>query len=89
MAIRRPKQRLKARNALADLRASGAVAATFHPDGSIASVAFPPPTFSAPAVEAKPGKSALPFDPMPPLPKTDLDVLTELPSFENDQGAAS
>ena len=81
------RKRNKALDGLATLRASGALSATFHPDGSVASVVFG-------AVEARPdtampGQVRLPpaavadeIVASPLWPKTDLDGVDGLPSFD-------
>ena len=63
---------------IASLRASGVVSATFHPDGTVASVVFP--VVPVEVAQAKPEKIV--HEPVV-HPKTDLDVLTDLPVFED------
>jgi hypothetical protein len=82
VAEKKTRKRNKALDGLASLRAAGATTATFHQDGSVASV-----TFAA----AEPRSFPLAAEPPPiiqeiltaPRPKSDLDVLSELPSYED------
>ncbi len=70
---------------LAALKKSGALSATFHPDGSVASVVFGAAYAEPPKVQAKPVQTveeaiARPF-------KTDLDALDTLPSYDDEKEA--
>jgi hypothetical protein len=55
------------------------VAATFRPDGSLASVSFS----AIPATEAQPARPPI-DEPPPTRVRQDLDALTELPIFEDN-----
>lgn len=71
---------------LTALRESGALAATFHPDGSLASVTFAPPAAPASVANApapEPAKPAVVEEILasPKWPRTDLDALDQLPAY--------
>lgn len=74
-----PKHR-RAKANLDQLRIAGATAATFHPDGSIASVTFAAVVAApvAPAVKSQGVEEVL----SRPYPKTDLDGLDDLPAYD-------
>jgi hypothetical protein len=81
-----PKHR-RVKAALADLREAGATAATFHDDGTIASVTFAP-VVAATAVASRPLATvnvAAEILASPLWPKSDLDVLDKLPDYDAEQ----
>ena len=80
------RKRNKALDGLATLKASGAVSATFHPDGTVASVVFGAPEQPAPVAPAvSPANVAAEILASPKWPRTDVDALDELPSFDGEQ----
>jgi hypothetical protein len=79
------KKRNKALDGLAKLRSSGALSATFHPDGTVASVVFgASPSPVAPPV-ASPANVTAEILASPLWPRTDIDALDKLPSFDGEQ----
>lgn len=78
------RKRDTTRVALAALRESGAVSATFHEDGTVASVNFGPlAVATAPVSPVVPTPMVQEILASPSWPKTDLDALDDLPSYED------
>ncbi len=75
-------KRNKALDGLATLKASGALSATFHADGTLASVTFGKPDGEPPAQpQAKP--AAIIEEALTRTFKTDIDGL-DLPSYDDE-----
>ena len=79
------RKRNKALDGLATLKASGAVSATFHPDGTVAAVVFGASPSVPSATVASPATVAAEILASPKWPRTDVDALDDLPSYDGEQ----